>query len=72
MLDLFLAVTAAFGSESVGAIGFRSKSSCSGGVCSSSAPVAVESKKVEAKTNAVVEPQHQFRFKFFNRGKRCR
>lgn len=72
MLDLFLAVTAAFGSESVGAIGLRSKSSCSGGVCSSSAPVAVESKKAEVKTTTAVAPQHQSRFRLFNRGKKCR
>lgn len=71
MFDLFLAASIAFGSESVGAIGFRSKPSCSGGVCSSSAPVAVEAnKKVEAKV--VAAQQKQSRFKGVLRGKKCR
>lgn len=71
MFDLLLATSIAFGSESVGAIGLRSKSSCSGGVCSSSAPVAVEAnKKVE--TKVVAAPQKQSRFKGIIRGKKCR
>lgn len=71
MFDLLLATSIAFGSESVNAIGLRSKSSCSGGVCSSSAPVAVETnKKVEAKV--VTAQQKQSRFKGILRGKKCR
>ncbi|NBQ16756.1 hypothetical protein EBU24_00370 [bacterium] len=72
MFDLFLAASIAFGSESVNAIGLRSKSSCSGGVCSSSAPVAVESKnKVEPKT-VCANTQQQSRSRLFIRGKKCR
>lgn len=71
MLDLFLATSIAFGSESVNAIGIRSRSNCSGGVCSSSAPVAVEAKK-KPETKVVAAPQKQSRFKGILRGKKCR
>ena len=71
MFDLFLATSIAFGSESVNAIGLRSKSSCSGGVCSSSAPVAVETNK-KPETKAVIAPQKQSRFKGHLRSKKCR
>ena len=71
MLDLFLATSIAFGSESVNAIGLRSRSNCSGGVCSSSAPVAVESNK-KSETKVVVALQKQSRFKNILRGKKCR
>lgn len=71
MLDLFLATSIAFGSESVNAIGLRSKSSCSGGVCSSSAPVAVEAKK-KPEAKVVDAPQKQSRLKGILRGKKCR
>jgi hypothetical protein len=71
MLDLFLATSIAFGSESVNAIGLRSKSSCSGGVCSSSAPVAVEANK-KPETKVIAAPQKQSRFKGHLRSKKCR
>jgi hypothetical protein len=71
MFDLLLATSIAFGSESVNAIGLRSKSNCSGGVCSSSAPVAVEAKK-KPETKVVAAPQKQSRFKSILRGKKCR
>lgn len=72
MFDLFLATSIAFGSESVNAIGLRSKSSCSGGVCSSSAPVAVEAKKKPETKVVEAAPQKQSRFKGVLRGKKCR
>jgi hypothetical protein len=71
MLDLFLATSIAFGSESIHAIGLRSKSSCSGGVCSSSAPVAVEINK-KPETKVVAASQKQSRFKGHLRSKKCR
>jgi hypothetical protein len=73
MLDLFLATSIAFGSESVNAIGLRSKSSCSGGVCSSSAsaPVVVDAKN-KPETKVVAAQQKQSRFKGVLRGKKCR
>jgi len=71
MFDLLLATSIAFGSESVNAIGLRSKSSCSGGVCSSSAPIAVESNK-KPETKVVVDLQKQSKFKSIIRGKKCK
>lgn len=72
MFDLFLATSIAFGSESVSAIGLRSKSSCSGGVCSSSAPVAVETKKKPETKVVAAAPQKQSRLKGVLSRKKCR
>jgi len=71
MFDLLLAASIALGSESIHAIGLRSKSSCSGGVCSSSAPVVVETNK-KPETKVVPTPQKQSRFKGHIRSKKCR